>query len=312
MSGTLSGAKILVTGVTGQIGRPLAAFLAKENDVWGVARFRQDGAAESVAGLGITPVALELSRGDYRVLPDDFTHVVHLAAFMGPGLDFDKATRITAEGTGLLLHHCRKAKAALVMSTHSVYRPHEDPWHAYNESDPLGDAGSEHSPTYSMSKIGEEAVARSCARTLGLPVLIARMNACYGPGGGLPAYQLDAVVAGSPVVARWEPSPYSLIHQDDVNTQAAALMEAASVPATIVNWAGDEPATVREWCSYAASLAGLAAEVSVEERPASQRGAVADTGRRRAITGLCKVGWREGIRETLIARHPGLVKEMTA
>jgi len=309
---TLSGEKILVTGVTGQIGLPLATFLAKDNEVWGVARFRREGAAASVASLGITPLALELSMGDYSALPDDFTYVLHLAAFIGPTPDFDKATRITAEGTGLLLHHCRKAKAALVMSTHSVYLPHEDPWHVFIESDPLGEVHSEHSPTYSMSKIAEEAVARSSARTLGLPVLIARMNAAYGPNGGLPAYQVDSVVAGAPVRARWEPCPYSLIHQDDINAQVAPLLESASVPARIVNWAGDEPATVQEWCSHAAYLVGLSAEVRLEEQPGTQRGAVADTTARRAITGPCAVGWRDGIRRTLEARHPGLGRKTSA
>jgi len=137
------------------------------------------------------------------------------------------------------------------------------------------------------------------------------MNACYGPNGGLPSYHLDAVVAGAPVVTRWDPCPYSLIHQADVNGQVAALLDAASVPARTVNWAGDDPASVQEWCAYAAELAGLRAEVQVHERPGTQRGAVADTSVRRSITGPCEVGWREGIRMSLEARHPGSMKEAT-
>ena len=35
----LSGEKILITGPAGQIAFPIAEFLAKENDVWGIARF---------------------------------------------------------------------------------------------------------------------------------------------------------------------------------------------------------------------------------------------------------------------------------
>ena len=203
----LSGEKILVTGAAGQIGFPLAEYLARENEVVGVARFRRDGAAERVAAAGITPVALELSTGDYSSLADDFTYVIHLAAFMGGGEDFDKALRINAEGTGLLLAHCRRAKAALVMSTHSIYRPHDDPMYVYDESAALGESNSEFTPTYSMSKIAEEAVARSCARSLGLPTVIARMNASYGQNGGLPAYHLDALADGSPVTTRSGPLP---------------------------------------------------------------------------------------------------------
>lgn len=90
--------------------------------------------------------------------------------------------RANTEGTGLLLAHCRKAKAALVMSTHSVYRPPEDgdPHHVFPETDPLGESNHALMPTYAISKIAEETVARTCARQFGLPVTIARMNAGYG------------------------------------------------------------------------------------------------------------------------------------
>lgn len=307
----LSGEKILVTGAAGQIGFPLAEFLAADNEVWGIARFKREGAADRVAAADVKPVALELSTGDYRELPDDFTYVLHLAAFMGGGEDFDKALRINAEGTGLLLHHCRKAKAALVMSTHSIYRPDPDPFHVYAESAPIGESNSDYTPTYSMSKIGEEAVARYCARAYELPVVIARMNASYGPNGGLPAYHLDMLAAGSPVTTRWDPCPYSLIHQDDINAQAAALLDAAGVPATIVNWAGDDPASVQEWCAYAGELTGWSTEVIAEERPGTQRGAIADTTRRFSMTGPCTLGWRDGIRRTLEARHPSAIKAVS-
>ena len=36
----LSGEKILVTGAAGQIGLPMVEWLARENEVWGAARFR--------------------------------------------------------------------------------------------------------------------------------------------------------------------------------------------------------------------------------------------------------------------------------
>ena len=135
-----------------------------------------------------------------------------------------------AEGTGLLLAHCRKAKAALVMSTQSTYRPHEDPAHVFLETDPLGDAHSLHSPPYSISKIAQEAVARYCARSLNLPVVIARMNSSYSARGGLPTQHLSAVMAGNPVTTRWDPCYYSPIHQDDINAQAEALLGAAERP----------------------------------------------------------------------------------
>jgi len=299
----LSDAKILVTGPAGQIAFPLVESLVGDNEVWGIARFGDSAARRRVDALGVTTRAIEIGSGEFGDLPTDFTHVLHLAAFMGAGLDYDHALRVNAEGTGLLLQHCRAAKAVLVMSTHSVYKPQDDPWHVFLESDPVGDCNSQHAATYSVSKLGEEAVARYCARAFDLPITIARMNAAYGPNGGLPAYHLDAVVTGHSVTTRWDPCLYSPIFQDDINAQTEALLDAATVPATIVNWAGDEPVSVQEWAAYAADLAGTKAEVVVTELPGTLRGSVADNTRRLSITGACQVGWHEGFRRTYVARH---------
>ena len=299
----LSDKKILVTGPSGQIGLPLVQFLAPHNDVWGVARFNQPGSREQLEALGVTTRSIDLSSGDYSSLPDDFDYVIHLAAFKTEGLDYNHALTVNAEGTGLLLQHCQKAKAALVMSTHSVYKPVDDALHAFNENDPLGDVNYIMSPTYSISKIAEEAVARYCARAYNLPVTIARMNASYGPNGGLPTYHLDWVMADKPVVTRWDPCRYSLIHQDDINDQLESLLDAASVPATIVNWAGDETPSVHEWCAYMGELTGHTPDVRVVEIANSLRGSIADVSKRLSITGPCKVSWRDGIRRVFEERH---------
>ncbi len=287
----LSGEKILITGPAGQIAFPLARHLAADNEVWGIARFADDESRARVDALGVTTRVCDLASGDFTDVPDDFTYVVHLAAFQGPGLDFDHAITVNAEGTGLLLSHCRRAKAALVMSTHSVYRPHEDPLHVYVESDPLGEVNSALSPPYSMSKIAQEAVARTCARQLDLPVVIARMN------------HLDAAVAGERVTTRWDPCPYMPIHEDDINQQTAALLDAASVPARIVNWGGDDPVSVQEWCAFFAELTGHEVPVDVVETPGTLRGSIADPTTRTSIAGPCRVPWKDGLRAAYVARY---------
>lgn len=302
---SLSDSKILVTGPAGQIAFPLVEHLAADNEVWGIARFSEAGSRERVEALGVTTRVCDVGSGDFGDLPTDFTYVLHLAAYMAPGQDYDQAMRVNAEGTGLLLEHCRTAKAALVMSTHSVYKTWDDPHHPFVETDPLGDAYSTHAETYSMSKIGQEAVARYCARALGVPVVIARMNASYGPNGGLPVHHLDAIAGGQPITTRWDPCMYSPIFQDDINTQTEALLDAASVPATIVNWGGDEPASVQEWAAYMGELAGMTPDVRVQEIPGTLRGSVIDNARRVSITGPCAVGWKDGVRRTYEARHGG-------
>lgn len=303
----LSGEKILVTGAAGNIAKPLSAYLAADNEVWGVARFTRPGSREEMEALGVHTQPCDLAEGDYSALPDDFTYVLHLAAVTSGDASYDEAIRVNAEATGLLLAHCRRAKAALVMSTHSVYKPVDDPMHVFLETDPLGDVNSAGTPTYSVAKIGQEAVARTCARLFDLPVIIARMNAAYTPYAGLPAMHAAAVVEGRQVVTRWDPCTYSLIHQDDINRQAAALLDAAAVPAPIVNWAGDDWASVQDYCAFVGELVGRPADVVVNYPPNTLRGSIASNERRIALTGPCQVDWREGMRRNVTERWPDLV-----
>jgi nucleoside-diphosphate-sugar epimerase len=215
---------------------------------------------------------------------------------------------VNAEGTGLLLSHCREAKAALVMSTVTVYKPHPDPWHAFREDDPIGDAGLPHPQPYSIVKIAEEAVARYCARAFDLPMTIARMGCAYGERGGLPLWHLQAIAEGQSVVPRWDPLPYSPIHYDDINAQVEPVLDAATVPATIVNWAGDVPVTVQEWSTYFADLLGVEADVRVEPVPSASIGSVGDHTKRSSITGPCRVDWRDGFRRMAAHYYPDRVK----
>jgi nucleoside-diphosphate-sugar epimerase len=302
----LSGEKILITGPAGRIAFGLARTLAGDNEVWGISRFGDPATRNEVEALGVTTRVVDIGDGDFGDLPSDFTYLLHIAADFGE--DYERGLRVNAEGTGLLLAHCRKAKAALVMSTLTVYKPHPDPWHPFREDDPLGDAGLPQPQPYSIVKIAEEAVARYCARSLDLPVTIARMGSAYGDRGGLPAYHLHAIAAGQPVRVRWDPLPYSPIHYDDINAQVEPLLDVARVPATIVNWAGDQPVTAQEWSKYFGELLGVEAEMTVEPVAGASLGSVGDHTRRSSITGPCRVDWRDGFCRMASHMYPDRVK----
>lgn len=303
----LSGEKILVTGPAGRIAYGLCRSLVRDNEVWGIARFGDPATRERVEALGVRTRTIDIASGRLDGLPGDFSYLLHIAADFSDA-DYEQALRVNAEGTGFLLAHCRKAKAALVMSTVSIYKPHPDPWYAFRESDPIGDQLIV-PLTYSISKIAEEAVARYCARAFELPVTIARMGAAYGEQGGLPGWHMDAIAAGQPVQTRWDPIPYSPIHDDDIRDQLEPLLDAASTPATIVNWTGDEPVSVQEWSAYFGELMGVEAVVEVQEIPGASRGSVGDTAKRRSITGPARVAWKDGFRRMLEHFHPERVKK---
>jgi nucleoside-diphosphate-sugar epimerase len=298
--------KILITGPAGRIAFPLARMLAAHNEVWGVARFSDEASRESVDELGVTTRAVDIVSGAFDDLPTDFSYLLHLAADFGE--DYDRALQVNAEATGLLLEHCRSAKAALVMSTLTTYKPHPDPWHAFREDDPLGDALAPVSAPYSVSKIAGEAVARYCARSFDLPVIVARMGSAYGERGGLPAMHLDVIAAGEPVHTRWDPMTYSPIHDDDIAAHVEPLLDAASVPATIVNWCGDDAVSVQQWTAHFGDLLGVTPEIEVTPIPGASVGSVGDPTKRQSITGPCRVAWRDGFRQLVERFHPERVQ----
>ena len=296
----LSDEKILITGPAGRIAYGLAETLAADNDVWGVARFSDPATREEVDALGVTTRIVDLGDADYGDLPRDFTYLLHIAADFGH--DYERGLQVNGEGTGLIMSHCRNAKAALVMSTVTVYKPHADPFHAFREDDPIGDALVPGMGPYSIVKIAGEAVRAYCAREFNLPTTIARMGTAYGRRGGLPFMHLESVLKGEAVHTRWDPFPYSPIHQDDINAQLAPLLEAATVPATIVNWCGDVPVTVQEWTSYFGELIGVDAKVAVNVSTGASIGSVGSKEKRVSMTGPCRVDWREGFRD-MVAHH---------
>jgi nucleoside-diphosphate-sugar epimerase len=298
----LRGEKILITGPAGRIAFPLGRSLADENEVWGIARFSDLEARAAVEAAGITTRAVDLLTCDFGDLPDDFTYVLHLAADFSE--DYDRGMKVNAEATGLLLQHCRKAKAALVMSTLTVYKPNPDPWHAFAEDDPIGDQLMPWGAPYSVTKIACEGVARFCARAYDLPVVVARMGSAYGNHGGMPATHVHAIANGEPVHVRHDPLPYSPIHDDDIADQVEALLDAASVPATIVNWCGDDAVSVQEWAPYLGELLGVEPNIVVTPAPGASVGSVGDPTKRISITGPCTVHWRDGFRRMVEHYYP--------
>lgn len=300
----LKGKKILVTGPAGQIAEPICRSLAADNDVWGVARFSQPGSRERIDAMGLTTRTMDLGAGEFGDLPGDFDIVLHLAAHIVPGNDYETAIRVNAEGTGLLMKHCRDSGAFLVMTTSSVYAPNPDGMHQYLESDPVGDGGLPGMQTYGISKLMEEGVARACARLYDLPTVIARMNSAYGSNGGLPSHHLATMLKGETIRLRSNPNGYSPIHERDIVDQVEGIVSAASVPATIVNWGGDEAVSAQDMIAYMGELTGITPTIEYYDAPFAQKGVACDPTRRKALTGPCKVTWKEGIREMIAARHP--------
>ncbi len=287
----MDGRKILVTGPTSTVGLPVTLDLAERNEVWGIARFGDAAARDRLEAAGVRCVVVDLATSDFSDLPDDFDHVVNFAIARGSDADWDRDLAANGESVGLLVQHCRSARSVLHCSSTAVYQPAGA--HQVAETDPLGDNHRAMFATYSIAKIAAEVVARTACRQFGVPTTIARLNVPYGDHGGWPWFHLKMMEAGIPIPVHPDrPNRFNPIHSDDIVRQVPLLLEAATVPATTVNWAG-APAALEEWCALIGELTGLTPEFT--ETDATIASVTTDNTRMHELIGPATIDWRAGI-----------------
>ena len=294
-------ARILITGATSQVGLPVARELAKSNEVFGLGRLRRAEEREHLARIGVQPVAADLATDDFASLPRDLDYVINFAVVKTGNFDHDLAAN--AEGVGRLMARLAGIRAFLHCSSTAVYQA--DGHHAFKETDPLGDNHRAIFPTYSICKIAAESMVKFAARQWNIPTTIARLNVPYGDNGGWPAFHLEMILGGMAIDVHVDaPSIYNPIHEDDYIATIPRLLEAASVPATVVNWGGSEEASIEDWCRYIGELVGVPPKFnSTATTIPSVR---IDTTRMLELIGPTRVGWKDGIRRMVQARHPEL------
>lgn len=288
----MKGHKVLITGVTGQVGFPFAVHHSAENEVWAIARFGDKDKKKALQEAGATCQVIDLESGSFEGLPADFDYVFHFAVARIDSEDFDMEMRANAEATGALMSHCRNAKAFFHCSTTGVYEAngHE----VFTEQSPLGDNHRVMMATYSIGKIAVEAVVRFCAKEFQLPTVICRLNTPYGISGW-PFYHLMMMQHGIEIPVHSEGlSEYTLFHQDDINRMAPGMLEAASVPASTFNFSGQEHVSIQEWTGYISELTGL--EAKLAPTPDTLQSVKTDNSKMQAIVGKAQVPWQEGIK----------------
>jgi nucleoside-diphosphate-sugar epimerase len=250
----LTGKRILVTGATGMVGGPLAQALAADNTVFGGARFSNPKAREELEASGATAVRVDLGAADFDEVPDDLDYVLNFAVARSNDWEADFAANV--EGVALLMERCVGIDAFFQCSTAGVYESQGQTPLA--ESAPLGDshraAGYQ---TYSISKIAAESLVQHTATRLDMPTVIARLSVPYGDTFGWQTFQVMMVERDIPIGVHPDaPSLYAPLHLVDIVGSLPYLLAAASVPATIVNWGGDENVAVEDWCALIGDLVG--------------------------------------------------------
>lgn len=303
----LKGQKILVTGATGQVARPIAEQLNAENEVWAAARFSDPAAKAELEAQGINTVYFSMGEEDLSSLPD-VDYVFHCGCNTDPKTP-EEGMAQNAEGTGFLMVRYQNVKGFFHMSSSSIYATKADPETPVNEGDQLGGFAN-YSPHYAMSKQSTESVVRFLARHLNLPTIIARLDVAYGSRGhgGAPLALIEFMKHGIPYHQAANGESYcSPIHEDDIVKQVQGLIAHAAVPAPIVNLGGDEVVSMEAIIRYWEEITELKATIETHDS-ATWGMTVLDNTRRKAMAGPCEVTWREGMLSALKARNPELLK----
>jgi UDP-glucuronate 4-epimerase len=297
----IEGRTVVVTGATGQVGEPVARALAATNQVVAAARFKDGAARDRLEAAGVRCVSIDLAQGDVAALPADADYVFNFA--VAKSNQWERDVDANAGGVASLMEHHRGARAFVHCSSTAVYKPMGH--HVFREEDELGDNHGvwPFLRTYSISKIAAEGAARWSARRHGLPTTIARLSVPYGDRGGWPAIHLEMMCNGSAIPVHTDaPSVYHPLHEDDIVAMLPGLVSAAGVPATTVNWGGEDGVSIEEWCTYLGELTGLAA--TFEPTTATIDSVQIDLTRMHELVGTPSVGWRDGFRRMVSARHP--------
>jgi nucleoside-diphosphate-sugar epimerase len=301
---SLENSKILITGPTGQVAKPVVEHFARIADVYALARFRKAEDRADIVALGATVLQADLADADSLVgLPADFDYVLNFAVVKTGDFAYDLAAN--GEGVGNLMSHCRSAKAFLHFSSTAVYEyAGQEP---RSEDAPLGDNHRVMFPTYSISKIAAETVCRFVARQYDLPTTIARLSVPYGDNGGWMYYHLLMMQQGIAIDLHPDkPNFYNPIHVDDYIEKIPYLLGAASTDATTVNFGGSQKVSIEQWCAYLEELTGL--QPLFQDNPRAFGSLCIDTEKMHSLIGETRVDWREGMLSQVQHLAPQLLR----
>ena len=287
----LAGKRVLVTGASGIVALPVAVELAKDNEVFALARWSNPDQKQKVEAAGAKAVSFDLADPDLSPLPKEVDVVINYAVL--PPTFKNMAYDVNLGATGRLARRYRECEAFIHGSTGSLYEYQGE--RALREDDPYGlHSGGEN---YAASKIGAEYMLRHLSEDYNLPVVMIRIFSFYGPRGGGVTQRVDQVLRGEPVsvypgVKNW----HTPLYEDDYVEKTIAAASIARVGAEVLNVGGSEVVTTQEYCQMAGEMVGKE-PIFVENGKSWP--IWGDTGKMERLLGPSKVSVREGVRRII-------------
>lgn len=279
----MKGQRILVVGATGLIGFALAKELSKDNDVYGVARFRKNSKG-TLEKYKIKPLEMDITKNNLDQLPTDLDYVFNETLLYDP--DLQKSMEVNAFAVGKLLEHSQGCKGVIVGSTGSVHgrskeRKHED-------SPLIADSA------YPLSKICGEMFAVYFSQQYQIPVAILRYYQPYSTSSGVVRGCIDMIMANKPIEASDRlMNPLFISDVVDLTVRAAGVCNS---PPNIINIGGEEVVSPRKLTDMVGGVVGRN-PLFVSSSTDLAASESCDSTKRRRVLGSQKVSLSEGIKK---------------
>lgn len=289
--GQMRGKTVLVTGASGLVAFPVAAELARKNEVYALARWSDPEQKRRIEQAGARPVVADLANEDLSALPKSVDVVINYAVL--PPKHGNMAYDVNTGATGRLARRYRDAEAFVHGSTGSLYQYQGE--RPLREDDPYGlhSAGE----NYAASKIAAEYMLKHLSVDYQLPVTIVRIFSFYGPRGGGVTQRIDQVARGLPVsVYPGVRNVHTPLYEDDYVEKTIAAASIAKVGCEIVNVGGSEAVTTQEYCQIAGEILG---KEPIFTQDGTSWPIWADTTKMERLLGPSKVSIRDGIRRII-------------
>lgn len=291
----LSGQRVLVAGASGLIGRALAIELAMDNEVYGVARFTNESARQSLQFHGVIPIALDITRDSLGSLPGDLDYIFNEVLLVHRCSEFPKETFATnAFSVAKLLERFKGCKGVVLGSTGSVYRKSSQP---VSEEAPLsGDAGP--ITNYVLSKICGDTFATYFSEIHNIPVAILRYYYPYNEIAGVVPSMVQQVMEGQRIAEN--PAAVNPLFISDVVDFTIKAATACNCPPNILNIGGEEIVSY----NALAVMVGQALGREPQFTPMGQVPAeswVCDSRKRISLLGQQQVSLAQGIARVVAA-----------